>query len=189
MNENYNFLPLFITEELYFVGKKAQVSHPATEHPATATVSVNSPTETTPTTSTMPTFTPTAKPTPLVVYGENKKKVVILVDEPTADFLRSENFAFLQKIMEAVQYSQHEYALINKAENPLYHFEQMLDQCSPRKIVAFGEGFGLPAAKKYQHFPLPKAAAEVLCADTLTDLRTDVSKKRDLWSALQKFFY
>ncbi len=152
MDQDYSFLQLFITEEIYPMRDK-------TEH--------------------------AAEPA-LRTYGENKQYITLIVDEQTTDFMRTPSFAFLNKVMEAVKLSQHEYAIVNLSENPGCTREVIEKQLEPRKIIGFGVLDFLKGFSLYQ--PEKNNKTTVLLADALSLIESDKTKKKALWNCMQAIF-
>ncbi len=121
----------------------------------------------------------------LKYYGENKKHITVIVEEVNPDFMRSVSFQFLNKIMEAVKLSQHEYALINLQENKACTLERIMKELAPNHIIIFGES-DFSNLDNYEISEIE--GSTMLQSDSLTDVQTDVEKKKALWKALQEVF-
>lgn len=126
----------------------------------------------------------------LTVYGENKKGIICLIDDPTGDFNKSKEYGLLLKIMEAAKLTLLEFGLINLAENKGLDYAKLTQSLHFDKALLFGadefrEKF-FPQATLNQ--PLALAERQILCAETLQSLLADRSKKAALWSGMKQLF-
>lgn len=121
----------------------------------------------------------------LTYYGENKKKIAVLVDEANPDFMRSVSFEFLNKIMEAVKLSKHEYALVNLHENKQSTLEAISAELTPKHLIVFGQ----PNLLNQENYKIGRVGdITTLQSDSLTEIQADVEKKKALWKVLQEMF-
>ena len=68
--------------------------------------------------------------------GENKKNVIIMVNEPKAVYLSEDDLGFLTTILKACQLSLADIGIINIAEQKV-NFETIKQELRPKKILLF----------------------------------------------------
>ena len=65
---------------------------------------------------------------PVTYFGNNEKGILILVNDPSSDFINQTDLEFLMKIIESgLRYSKNDFALVNVANYPT---DQILDEIS-----------------------------------------------------------
>lgn len=135
------------------------------------------------------------KEKPIIPFlGENKANIVILVHFLNGDFLKSNEFDMLLRILNAVKLSQHEVAIVNMAvlekDITFQHIRRVL---SPQKMIIFGsnvqEFLFNKALSLYQIHDVE--GTSVVVVDSLTTLLKEDNPQRPkakaLWAILQKF--
>lgn len=140
---------------------------------------------------------PPAEPTPptLPVAGSITSPVLILTDTPEHPFLSSTDQTFLEKILNAVNLSTNDIALVNW--HPVRSFLEegaMLDQYLPghayQTLIVFGE-VPHPWSKSnfFEAYVVKTDETQrYLQADTLEILSHDPEQKVRLWKCLQQLF-
>lgn len=136
--------------------------------------------------------TPTQEKDPEVVKkeiiqfkGSNNKGVAIIVNYDNEEFINSADEAFLLKILAAVQLSNEDVAIINKANNLNLTLEG-LNELNCRSCLVFGVNALQGNNPNYR----PQAINNIttLFCSNLTSIQSNVEEKKLLWSALQKIF-
>lgn len=131
--------------------------------------------------------TPTIEePKPIRYFGGNEKGILILVNDPSNDFLNQNDLDLLMKIVESgLRFSKNDFALVNVANNQL---DQVLDEIEYNHLIAFGlEGSAVTADQSlYQTHNIDGNKA--LFSESLSVLAKDQSKKMQLWKALKSMF-
>lgn len=70
--------------------------------------------------------------------GENKKHIVLIINENDYAYLSEEQMKFLMDILSACKLSMVDVSLINFARNPTIDDEKLLQYFSPEKLIFFG---------------------------------------------------
>lgn len=121
-------------------------------------------------------------------FGDNNKYILIIVNEPDAEFLKKEDLNFLTKIIGAKKWEIADIALINKAKYSSIDFQELKDFFAFNKIVTFGIDpkdlniVGAIANKKSEF-----KNTLILGTWDLPKLQQDVSKKTIFWNELKTF--
>ena len=102
-----------------------------------------------------------------------KKKLIVLCSEAAPDDL-----AFLNKILDAIKLSPADYHIGTGSLIPT--------TITSDKLLYFGQHIQSGADSMYELFQ--KDSRTILSADPLNVLQHDVSRKKLLWTALQKMF-
>ena len=120
--------------------------------------------------------------------GNYTNKVLVLHDMANGLEGKPEH-TLLQKIMQAVKVSLESIGIINVHEWEEASLEQAIAQLQPQAIICFGEQ-NMP-----NHQALPSLyelgninGCQILRADSLSLVNSDVEKKKQLWTALQLMF-
>lgn len=189
-----NFLAHFIEEPIYLIkGETTAIEEapeaqpveiePSSEEIAPAAKAVE---EDTPTPAVVEEPTPVyVKPLPTA--GENLKHCIVLVDS-TEELLEEPLKDFLYKIIGAVKRNPEDVLLANCHEASTDQIEALLANNNHKHILSFGTQV-LTELKDAQPYEIhkPKYVA-MLKADPLSEIASNVDKKKALWKALQEMF-
>jgi hypothetical protein len=130
-----------------------------------------------------------AENTQLSYLGKNAQQIAILVKEPLAPYINDASLAFLTKVLQAVNLSLGDVAILNAQHQPI-SFEQLNAALKAKKVLLFNiptHELGLPIV--FPHFQVQShAGCAYLCAPSLSQIETDVATKKQFWAALQKMF-
>ena len=168
-NENA-FLPYFITEDIYVVSEDAAEITARIEEAIEVAES-----------------TPEYIEPSIKYKGENKKGILILIENNEGEYLTSADEIFLSKILQAVGIQLGDIALVNlKAEHNL---EQIL-KIEHATAIAFTTKYAqlnseIPNELYQIH---THANAKILLADPLHEISQEKEKKMKLWEQLQILF-
>ena len=170
MENKNSFLPYFITEDIYVVSEDVTEIIAPTEE---VTVVAES--------------TPEYIAPSIKYKGENKKGILILVENKEAEYLNSEDEIFLSKILQAVGIQLDDIALVNlKAEHKL---EQIL-KIEHTTAIAFTAKYAQlnsEIAKDLYQIHTHENV-KILLADPLHEISQEKEKKMKLWKQLQVLF-
>lgn len=120
--------------------------------------------------------------------GENNKYILIVVKEPSFDFLKQDDLGFLLKILAAKKLELKDVAIINTEKNQDLNFDDLKAFFAFSKIITFGinpqilQIEGAVANKKSIFKDTP-----VLGTWSLAILQQDVKKKGIFWDQLKTF--
>ena len=120
--------------------------------------------------------------------GENNKYILIVVKEPSADFLKQDDLGFLLKILAAKKLELKDVAIINTEKHSSLNFDDLKAFFAFSKIITFGinpqilqiEG---AVANKKSTFK----ETSVLGTWELSKLQQDEKKKAIFWDELKSF--
>ena len=122
--------------------------------------------------------------------GNNKKRIVILVNSETAIYLPDDDLNFLLGILTACKLSMADICLINLYKNPDLIYSVLTQQLKAEKIFLFG----LPAASialplQFPHYQVQQFNNQVyLSSVSLNELQTNKDEKMKLWACLKNIF-
>lgn len=158
-------LQFFIEEPVFLINEE-------TEAPAAA------PTPTSPTSF------------PLHWYGDNKKGVVVLLDIQTGDLLKTKEFAFLLRVLEAIKLTLNECAILNLTENQTVTFSDLKKLANLNNLLLFGVPAGrMGIATVAPTYTLQATeGVQWVQTDPLGLIMANKDKKFGLWTALQRMF-
>ena len=130
-----------------------------------------------------------AEEAPFEFYGENKNKVLLLVNQPVPDLLKTREYDLLLKIMAAVKHTPNEFALVNWASQSIT-WEQLQQALSPAIVIAFNIPEGILPFTAPLHQIGSETELQFILAEGLTTYLHDKTneKKRLLWGALKQIF-
>lgn len=128
--------------------------------------------------------------------GNNKKNVLILIDNDPFDFLSEKEEMLLIKgkekksILEALSLSLEDIAMVNLAKSPVKSFKDIQMQFHPERVLAFGihlrkAGLQMDAP---DYVPLSLPDCKIVFSESLDVISGNDAKKKVLWLALQKMF-
>ncbi len=131
---------------------------------------------------------------PIIKYlGENKKNILIIVEQQAVIYLNEEDLIFLTNILKACKLNLADIALLNFSNQPIT-YNNLQDELEPVTILLFGLApkaiklpFDIPAFQIKKH-----GDCKIMTAPPLIELNlsTDASKilKSKLWVSLQALF-
>jgi len=121
--------------------------------------------------------------------GENQKKVLLLINDPSFKFLPDDEMELLTNLITACKLSMADIALVNfNLDRHNYH--QFNSQFEPQKILVFG----VTTAELELPFEIPYFQIQpfqkqfYLTAPSLKDFLNNTALKKELWKSLQKLF-
>ena len=133
---------------------------------------------------------PLQQPDSAVKYlGENKKGVLILVEDKTAPFLNETAFNLLLNILTACKLNMGDVALVNKSSLKV-PFTRAIKELSAKNILLFGiEAREMNLPIDFPHYQVQKHGnLSYLTADDFETLEADKQLKGKLWLCLKKIF-
>ena len=174
MEENLELLKYIYHEDLYIIDE------PSESIPIEPIIEKESNADTI---ESQPTLVQESKP--VTYFGNNEKGILILVNDPSSDFINQTDLEFLMKIIESgLRYSKNDFALVNVANYPT---DQVLDEISYSYLLSFGDNAyfkgDLSLYKIHE-----KDGKNELFADSLREISRDQAKKMQLWKTLKTMF-
>lgn len=120
--------------------------------------------------------------------GDNNKYILIIVKEPTVEFLKKDDLAFLVKILSAKKLALNDVAIINTEKNGPIHFDALIDFFACGKIITFGiDPKSLQITGAVANKKLTFKNTQILGTWDLGRLKQDVSKKTTFWNEFKTF--
>ncbi len=121
--------------------------------------------------------------------GENKNKVLFLVNDPDSKFLPDEEMELLTNLISACKLSMADIALVNFNANT-YSYTQFNEAFQPKKILVFGiTNSELELPFDIPHFQVQAFQQQFyLTAPPLKEFLHNKDLKKELWVCLQKLF-
>ena len=122
---------------------------------------------------------------PVTYFGNNEKEILILVNDPSNDFINQTDLEFLMKIIEnGLKYSKNDFALVNVANYPT---DQIMDEISYSYLLSFGDNTYFKGDQSLYQIH-KKDGKNELFADSLREIAGDEAKKTQLWKTLKTMF-
>lgn len=124
--------------------------------------------------------------------GQNKQEIMVIVNDEKAEYLSENEEAFLMKILQAVQLTQEDIALVNA-----WHFQseahqsEVLNNIPYKTLIVFGDMSEAVFFRKYlakYQWNKDDENRVYLQADALKEIANDRTKKQLLWKNLQEIF-
>lgn len=128
--------------------------------------------------------------TPSLKYlGENKKGILILVNDEQYPFLNENAFNLLLNILSACKLSMGDVALINKMNLPAT-VPDIIQQLSIKTVLLFGiEAREMNLPIDFPHYQVQKhGSTTYLTSNDFETLEADKQQKGKLWLCLKKIF-
>ncbi len=126
----------------------------------------------------------------LIFLGNNKKNVLLIVNEENAVYVQDEDLNFLIGILTACKLSLSDTALINFNRNNFISYQSLTDYFNPTVIICLGielEKLAFPL--QFPHYQVQQYnQQQCLCAPSLSKLSADKQEKLQLWASLKKIF-
>lgn len=136
----------------------------------------------------------TPKPVPISFLGDNKKNIVILLQDDDAVFINDERLNFLSNILQACRLTLADVAIINIKNQPDIYYQNIVEQLQPRFILLFdvnADAIGLPG--NLQLYQLGKLNdCTIMNAASLNKMLSNSQEskveKSKLWVSLKNMF-
>lgn len=175
MNFNQNQLPNFVLTNLYT--NALVIINEQVDEKQTATVSIDEPLE----------------QNSISFLGENKKQIVILVNEENAVFITDEQYNFLSNLLTACKLNMADVALINLYKSNI-HYRKIQQQFAAKNVVLFNvttSQIQLPFT--IPHYQLQDyGGCKFIVANSLNDFMKTTQEakllKSKLWVCLRNMF-
>ena len=129
--------------------------------------------------------------TELFYLGNNKKNILVLVNETDAVHLKDANMELLSNILNACKLNMNDICLLNVNQNNKVLVTELLTRFHTKSLLVFGtlpdnvrlpESFNAYENKTYQN-------CSVLLVDSLEKIAADPELKKSLWRALKSLFH
>lgn len=205
MANDLSYLPFFITEDLFLLPEDRQPKgNPssaqslqqsavpsAKERPKQTPSLVTPPVEkkATPAAESLQ-QQPAEKANPSLIFGKNKKNLLILVEDPASAVMERADGLFLKDVLKAVQYTFDDVAIVNIAHCRSEADWEAINAISFTHLFSFGVAHPkIPATRTLAPYELERSGERFyLKTDTLAVLRTERALKITLWNLLKKMF-
>ena len=131
------------------------------------------------------------KSTGFISLGNNKRNILLLVDETEAVYLKEENLEFLTGILTACKLTIADIALLNIVNNKNIEIEPMIRFFQPETMIFFGINIGKINSPVLQNrlYEIQKInQINCLNASSLKQIAANVEEKKKLWSCLKTIF-
>ncbi|UII26964.1 hypothetical protein LVD15_00575 [Fulvivirga maritima] len=175
------FLKFFITEPVYKIAGEEIISNSTEQEPQeeqtpepTVVVEEEKPQE--------------KQEQPISIKGANSLGVIVIVNEPSAEFITDQDEAFLGKILKAVKLDITKTGIINAHNNPGLNQHTSMD-IEANKFLLFGIDAAHIFKSDFPHYQIIEAENKVFLNNhSLSEIAKDSELKKLLWGALQKMF-
>ncbi|MBI2729703.1 MAG: hypothetical protein HYX40_02955 [Sphingobacteriales bacterium] len=121
--------------------------------------------------------------------GENKKSILILVQDPASPFLNETSFNLLLNILTACKLNMGDVALINNSKLSA-ELSEVLKKLSAKTVLLFGiEAREMNLPIDFPHYQVQKhGSITYLSSNDFEGLEADKQQKGKLWLCLKKIF-
>jgi hypothetical protein len=171
---------LVLIPEAHKVSKPLRPSAGALGSPTEGAGALGSPTE----------VAGAATDAPLKFMGSHKRKILLLVRDPSSVFLDEKTFQFLISIMDACKISMEDVALVNTTHTGTRQLPAIAQELDSQIIVLFG----IPLSEMELPMLFPNYQVQAyggktyLGADALSAIAADRMQKGLLWGSLKQLF-
>lgn len=133
---------------------------------------------------------PPGKTVSVKSLGNNRKKILVLVNYPDAEFIPDDTLSFMTGILEACKLSLDDVALVNLFHYPEIGYKQLLTEYKSRIVLLFeAEPASLGLPMSFPHYQLQNFAGNTfLYAPSLNQLENNKLEKSKLWVCLKRLF-
>ncbi|RZK82124.1 MAG: hypothetical protein EOO92_02940 [Pedobacter sp.] len=175
LTANQDALSLFFTEDIYLVQEPEmltanQASNPVPEQPVSAV--------------------PTQPQQPVRTFkflGNNKRNILILVNDKANDVSDENGRELLRKIVKSINLTAQDFALLNYASCEGANFNELISQFSSSLIFSFGVSpMQLQLENQAQNTIVEQKGVKMIFSGVLHQLDQDLAAKKTLWGCLQK---
>ena len=127
---------------------------------------------------------------PLKYLGENKRRILLLVQDPGAVHLEDKSLNFLLSILNACTLSMESVALVNMTGTGARTVEDIARELDSQSVLLFGiDPAGLGWATVPETYQVhPQGGRTWLRADALSLIEADRAQKGRLWNSLKQLF-
>lgn len=123
-------------------------------------------------------------------FGNNEKKVLVIVNSPGVDYLPEDEMQFLTNMLNACKLSLKDIAIVNIAGTENFSYRktvQLLETRVALLINTEASVIGLPLA--FPHFQVqPFSNLTFLSSPSLSEIKNDKLQKSKLWVCLRRIF-
>lgn len=177
MNDDWSFLPHFISGDIYVIEEKIVAKEAKSEQISVEPAQTSIVEE--------PSIEPVALK-PIHTHGENLKHCIVIFSAESK--LNSEAKDLLFKILAAIDRKPKDVLMANVHACSSESIEALVQENNHRQLISFGvrEIDLLSEAVLYE--PITEKGKHYLLSDHLEEVAVDKTKKRALWQALQSIF-
>lgn len=126
----------------------------------------------------------------LLTLGNNKKRVLILVQSNETLYLPDDQLNFLLGILAACNLTMEDVAILNVKKNPSVNYKNATSELQSEKLILFGiqpDQIELPL--NFPPYQIQQYNDQVyLAAPQLSDFHDNKAEKTKLWKCLQQIF-
>jgi hypothetical protein len=123
----------------------------------------------------------------LVFLGQNKRNILILVNDANYEVSSEQGRELLKNIVKAINLSGVDFALLNYSAYPGMRFEQLQEFFASKVLFAFGVSAAQMGLEyKDQNTLIIHEGIKMIFSANLDELSTDIPGKKALWSCLKQ---
>ncbi len=128
---------------------------------------------------------------PFNVLGNNRRNVIIIVENHETLYLPDNELNFLLGILSACKLTMEDVAIVNIKKNKPFSYKAIEQELAAEKIILFGVAssvIGLPL--EFPHYQIQQYNNQTyLSAGTLAHIKDDKAEKTRLWNCLKQIFF
>ena len=127
---------------------------------------------------------------PFNVLGNNKKKVIIIVDNDETAYLPDIELNFLLGILSACKLTMEDVAILNIKKNKSVSYKAIELELKAEKIILFGVGsVQIELPFEFPHYQIQQYNNQTyVSAAMLLHIQDDKAEKTKLWNCLKQVF-
>lgn len=122
--------------------------------------------------------------------GNNKKNILLVVNNPGIVYLPDNELTFLTGILGACKLTLADVAIVNQHNHPAMAYKELTTHFKSRVVLLFDvepDAFGLPMS--FPHYQIQAfAGSSFLFSPSLKELENDRVEKSKLWVCLKRLF-
>ena len=125
-----------------------------------------------------------------LTLGNNKKRVLILVQSDETLYLPDDQLSFLQGILTACHLTMEDVAILNVKKNPSVTYKSATSELQSEKLILFGiQPHQIELPVNFPTYQIQQYNNQVyLAAPQLSDFHDNKAEKTKLWKCLQQIF-
>jgi hypothetical protein len=124
------------------------------------------------------------------VLGNNKRNVIIIVENNETLYLPDNELNFLLGILSACKLTMDDVAIVNIKKNKPVSYKAIAQELGAEKIILFGvETSAIELPFEFPHYQIQKYNNQTyISAGMLGDIQDDKAEKTKLWNCLKQIF-
>ena len=124
----------------------------------------------------------------LVFLGDNKKNILILVEDEKALYINDDDLGFLTGILSACKLTLADVALLNMVSKKSNQLSTAIEVCKPNVLINFNVKINELGLDQNKYQVIIKDNIQILSAVSLNQISNNIEEKKKLWGCLKTIF-